>query len=122
MKHIVFYDAQCPFCYHVKLVLKKLDWFGKIEWKAVQEAEQEVAYYDYLEGRNVYDEIHMLSSDNVLYSGFYTVRKLMSMLPLTAPFAMLLYIPLIDKIGVPLYNWFSQHRYQWFGRYETPQW
>ncbi|WP_345244462.1 DUF393 domain-containing protein [Pontibacillus salipaludis] len=121
MRHLVFYDAQCPFCYHVKLVLRQLDWFKKVDWVSVQEVDEHPDQYPYLQYRDIYDEIHMLTSSGNLKEGYYAIRRLLAALPLTVPISLLLYIPFADRLGSPLYKWFSRHRYQWFGQYDEPR-
>ncbi|MCA1020752.1 thiol-disulfide oxidoreductase DCC family protein [Halobacillus litoralis] len=120
MKHVVFYDAQCPFCFYVKKILMKFDWLGQIKWVAVQETEKS-GKYPYLEGRNVLDEIHMLTKEGEITQGFETIRRLMMALPFFAAFGVLLSLPGASRIGSPLYRWFSDHRHQWFGRYDLPR-
>ncbi|MBJ7895809.1 thiol-disulfide oxidoreductase DCC family protein [Bacillus atrophaeus] len=114
-QNLVFYDAQCPLCRSLKAVLKKLDWAQRLRWFPVQEIDQST-YEKALKYKDVYDEIHMLTANNVMLKGFYTVRKILSVLPLTAPLGWLLYLPFADKLGKPLYQFISRHRYQWFGR------
>lgn len=123
MRHLVFYDAECPFCFYVKKSLRKLDWFNKIEWIPVQEIEEHPEDYPYMQFRHkrMYDEIHMLTTSGNLHAGFYTVRRLLMALPVTVPFSLLLYLPFIDKLGSPYYIWFSKNRYDWFGRYSEPR-
>ncbi|QDI90535.1 DUF393 domain-containing protein [Salicibibacter halophilus] len=114
-KHVVFYDGECPLCRAVKRVLGKLDWRDAIHWHAVQEIsaatlEKANAY------KNMYDEIYMLTPDKQVLTGFNTVRKLLVLLPLTFPVAVLMYVPGAGLIGGPVYRFFSSRRYQWFGR------
>lgn len=118
MKYIVFFDAECPLCSSVKTVIEKLDWFRRIKWIPVQEIEQSDRF-SFLKNRDIYDRIQMISPSGRLYAGFYTVRKLLVLLPLTYPVSLILHLPFIDKIFVPLYMWISQNRYQWFGRKQT---
>lgn len=115
MKYMVFYDAECPLCSSVKTVVEKLDWFKRIEWKPVQEIEQNEDFL-FLKHRDIYDQIQMLSAQGHLYEGFYTVRKLLTVLPLTFPVSWIFYLPLMDKVFAPLYMWVSKNRYHWFGR------
>lgn len=115
MKHIVFYDARCPLCSSVKAVIEKLDWFRRIQWVPIQEAEGNDDF-SFLKGRDIYDRIQMLSSKGRLYAGFYTVRKLLTVLPLTFPVSWIFYLPYMDKVLAPLYMWVSKNRYHWFGR------
>ncbi|WP_226581754.1 thiol-disulfide oxidoreductase DCC family protein [Halobacillus litoralis] len=120
MKHIVFYDAQCPFCFYVKKVFRRFDWLDQIKWVSVQEATRG-GKYPYLEGRNTLDEIHMLTKQGEVKEGFATIRKLLLALPLFSVFGIILSLPGVDFIGSPLYRWFSAHRHQWFGRYDLPR-
>jgi predicted DCC family thiol-disulfide oxidoreductase YuxK len=115
--HLVFYDAECPLCRTVKAVIVKLDWFKRLKWLPVQTTGQSI-YRHLLKGRNIYDEIHMLTSAGKLIKEFDTVRKILSVLPLTFPVAVLLYLPFIPKIGNRVYQFISKNRYQWFGRVE----
>lgn len=115
MKHIVFYDAECPLCSNAKALLQKLDWFHRIKWIPVQEIERSERFR-FLRNRDIYDRIHMISSKGRLYEGFYTIRKLLTVLPLTLPISWMAYLPFMDDIFSPLYLWISKNRYQWFGR------
>ncbi len=119
MAYQVFYDGMCPLCSAVKSVVTKLDWLETFEWIPVQKAE-EMERYRFLKDRNIYDRIHMLAPDGKLYTGFYTVRKILNLLVLTFPVSLLLYLPLIDKVLDPLYMWVSENRYEWFGRMDSP--
>ncbi|MBM7553816.1 thiol-disulfide oxidoreductase DCC family protein [Thalassobacillus pellis] len=118
MPHTVFYDAQCPLCYHVKRILQKLDWFNRVQWVAVQEAVDSF-FYPFLRDKDVYERIYMQASTGKVLAGFYTIRKLLINIPLTMPLGVLMYFPLASRIGSPLYIWVSKHRHQWFGRYDT---
>ncbi len=51
-QHLVFYDASCPLCYHLKKNLTKLDKNNKLHWIAAQTAEEDPDTYPYLQGRN----------------------------------------------------------------------
>ncbi|UOR11040.1 thiol-disulfide oxidoreductase DCC family protein [Halobacillus amylolyticus] len=121
MKHIVFYDAKCPFCFNVKRVVHKFDWRKQMKWVSIQEVEKTYGKYPYLEGRNTRDEIHMLTKEGELKAGFQTIRRLLILLPPFAFIGLLLYLPGMERIGSPLYRWFSGHRYQWFGQYDQPR-
>lgn len=115
MKYIVFYDGECPLCSGAKIAVQKLDWFRRIRWVPVQVAERSYKF-SFLKNRDIYDKIQMLSSNGRLYEGFYTVRKIFTVLPLTFPFSWLFYLPYIDRVLGPLYMWISKNRYDWFGR------
>ncbi|MBE2977102.1 thiol-disulfide oxidoreductase DCC family protein [Priestia megaterium] len=121
MKHKVFFDAECPLCYNVKKIIKALDWTKQIQWIPVQYIER--TEYSYLkeEGRDLYDQIHMVTKKGKVLAGFETVRRLLAVLPLTFPIGVLLHLPLMKKAFSPLYKWISTNRYDWFGRYDSPR-
>ncbi|WP_036577527.1 thiol-disulfide oxidoreductase DCC family protein [Oceanobacillus picturae] len=114
-KHVVFFDAECPLCRTVKAVLKRLDWNDTIFWYPVQEVSESIKerVNNY---KNMYDEIYMYTKDKRVLTGFNSVRKILSLLPATTPFALLLYLPFVQIIGDPAYRFISTRRYKWFGR------
>ncbi|ALX49328.1 thiol-disulfide oxidoreductase DCC family protein [Lentibacillus amyloliquefaciens] len=114
-KHIVFYDAECPLCRTVKAVLMRLDRNETITWYPVQNVRKELQARINIY-KNMYDEIYMYTKDRKVLTGFYTVRKILSVLPATKPIGMLFYLPLVDYIGDPAYRFVSTRRYKWFGR------
>ncbi|SFB07560.1 Predicted thiol-disulfide oxidoreductase YuxK, DCC family [Lentibacillus halodurans] len=114
-KHVVFFDAECPLCRTVKAVLKKLDWNDAIFWYPVQEVSESTKKRVHLY-KNMYDEIYMYTKDKQMLTGFYTVRKILSLLPATMPLAVSLYLPFAENIGDPAYRFISKRRYKWFGR------
>ncbi|SFE18252.1 Predicted thiol-disulfide oxidoreductase YuxK, DCC family [Lentibacillus persicus] len=114
-KHIVFYDAECPLCRTVKAVLMKLDKNDAILWHPVQKVREdhqlEINIY-----KNMYDEIYMYTKNKEVLTGFYTVRKILSVLPATKLIGRFLYMPFVDYVGDPAYRFVSTRRYKWFGR------
>lgn len=120
-QHLVFYDASCPLCYHLKKNLTKLDKNNKLHWIAAQTAEEDPDTYPYLQGRNFYEEIHILTSRGVVMKGFHAIRRLLIELPAARVPGALLYFPLVDKIGSPLYLYVSKSRFKWFGKYDPPR-
>ncbi|RLQ96759.1 thiol-disulfide oxidoreductase DCC family protein [Falsibacillus albus] len=119
-RHKVFFDAQCPLCSNAKKILMKLDWGNRIEWIPVQSIENTSYAYLKDQGRDLYDEIHMVTADGHVLAGFQTVRRILKALPLTFPISLLLYLPFMNTLFSPLYMWVSKNRYDWFGRYDRP--
>ncbi|MTT31017.1 DUF393 domain-containing protein [Terrilactibacillus sp. BCM23-1] len=118
-QHVVFFDAQCPLCANTKKVVKWLDWRNRIEWIPVQRIEDTPYKFLKDEGRDLYDQIHMVTSVGKILAGFETIRRILMALPLTSPLSLILYLPFMKKIFTPLYMWVSTHRYHWFGRYDS---
>nr|WP_252314772.1 hypothetical protein [Sinobaca sp. H24] len=53
--------------------------------------------------------------------GFHAIRRLLIELPAARVPGALLYFPLVDKIGSPLYLYVSKSRFKWFGKYDPPR-
>ncbi|WP_408006388.1 thiol-disulfide oxidoreductase DCC family protein [Pseudalkalibacillus sp. A8] len=119
MKHVVFYDAECPLCSKARIVIERLDWFQRIYWIPIQQIEKTEYKAFITQNRKVYDEIHMITSKGKVLTGFNTVRRIFLLLPVSFPISLILYLPFIEKVFSPIYMWVSKNRFRWFGRYET---
>ncbi len=121
MKHIVFYDGECPLCSKARSAIERLDWFHRIHWIPLQHIEKTEYQMFISQNRNVYEEVHMITSKGKILKGFDTVRRILMLLPVSFPISLLLYLPFIEKVFSPVYMWVSKNRFKWFGRYETLQ-
>ncbi|MGD7008184.1 thiol-disulfide oxidoreductase DCC family protein [Metabacillus sp. 84] len=119
MKHVVFYDAQCPLCFYLKKTLSLLDWKDKIRWSSVQTIEE--TPYAFLRNRPLLEKIHMITDEGELYSGAKTIRKIFLSLPLTKVFGYMMFIPFVMPVAEIIYSKVSSSRIKWFGRYEVPR-
>ncbi|MGE6631088.1 DCC1-like thiol-disulfide oxidoreductase family protein [Bacillus sp. NPDC077027] len=108
-RHIVFYDAKCLLYKRVKKIVGHLDWMNRIEWYPVQEIHQSL-YSRVLDYRDVDEQIHMFTTQTELLSGFQTIRKILTILPVKKPLGYLFYLPFIESIVQPVYSYLSKHR------------
>ncbi|PAE15705.1 hypothetical protein CHH91_12125 [Virgibacillus sp. 7505] len=114
MKHIVFFDASCPLCSTAKQVIQKLDWLDNVKWIPVQNIEN-YERFRFLAKGDVYDRIHMMSFKGDIYKGHETVKKVLTLLPVTAVLGWILHLPFLNPYLESLYKWVSDNRHDWFG-------
>ncbi|KZZ82612.1 MULTISPECIES: DUF393 domain-containing protein [Bacillaceae] len=119
MKHVVFYDAQCPLCFHLKKFLSSLDWQCKIKWSSVQTIEE--TPFAFLRDRPLLEKIHMITRDEEVLAGAHALREIFLAMPLTRPLGIIMYIPFVIKAAEIIYSQVSTSRFKWFGRYSQPR-
>jgi predicted DCC family thiol-disulfide oxidoreductase YuxK len=111
MKTIALYDQTCSLCRETKRIFNKLDWFGKVEWISLQEYEKEKSHIAF-QKEDLRKELHIITPSNQVIKGFYAVRRLFVLFPATFPLGILVHFPLIDKIGIPVYQWVAKNRHK----------
>ena len=107
----VLYDGLCLLCGKARKVISVLDWFTVI--KTVDAYDKESLAQIPVEISDIntlLSEIHLLDKNGITYTGFYAVRKIGLKLPLTAPFALLLYLPGINLLGEKVYAYIAKNR------------
>jgi predicted DCC family thiol-disulfide oxidoreductase YuxK len=111
MKYIVFYDEHCALCRETKRIFQGLDWLKHTHWISVQEAEK-MKEFASLNKDALKELMHVVSPRGTVYKGFYGVRKLAILFPLTSVLGWMAYIPLMDLIGVPIYKYVAKNRHK----------
>ena len=107
----VLYDGLCLSCGRARKIISVLDWFSAIKTVNVYD-EDALAQIPKLipDITALLLEIHLLDKNGITYTGFYAVRKIGLKLPLTAPFALLLYLPGINLLGEKVYAYIAKNR------------
>lgn len=109
----VLYDGHCAFCRKSVELLKRLDWFGNLRYQDARDLEHLPTSATPLEPDRLLEEMHVLTPDGRgLYHGFTALRWLAWRLPLLWPFAPLLYLPGVPKLGQRLYLWIARNRFR----------
>lgn len=108
----VYYDSECGLCIQAKRTLRYFDWFGKAEWIPLQLLEENSP----INKEAAKKELHLMTPDGKVYAGFYAMRRLFLVFPALALVGLTAYLPLIDRIGVPLYKWIARNRKQFLRR------
>ena len=87
--------------------MRRLDWFGRVTWDPAEAAvrlPRGVTPEDL--GRSAYLEDDLGET----HEGFFAIRKLLLHLPALAPLGLLMWLPLVHRIGVPLYGLVARNR------------
>lgn len=109
----MLYDGLCLFCGKARRIVTFLDWFSAInpvnayDASALAEIGREIPDINYL-----LSEIHLLDKNGTTYTGFYAVRRIGLKLPLTAPFALLLYTPGVPPLGKWIYATIARNKHK----------
>lgn len=107
----MLYDGLCLFCGKARKIVTFLDWFSAIkpinayDAKALAEIKRDIP-----DIQELLTQIHLLDKNGTAYTGFYAVRRIALKLPLTAPFAVLLYLPGIHIVGQKIYLYIAQNK------------
>lgn len=107
----VLYDGLCLSCGRARNIIVSLDWFGVIKTvnvydeKSLSQIPAEISNLN-----SLLSEIHLIDRNGTVYRGFKAVRKIGLKLPLTAPFALLLYLPGINILGEKIYEFIAKNR------------
>src|SRR5262245_60897489 len=109
----VLYDGDCPLCRRSITILRKLDWFHRLEYVSARETSQEVLRHPLVEGAPLLEEMHLLTPDGKrIYHGFGAFRWMAWRLPLLWLVAPLLYLPGVPWLGQRIYLWIARNRFQ----------
>ncbi len=107
----VLYDGLCLLCGKAKKIISLLDWFRVIKTVNAYDEKSLAQIPTNISNLNsLLSEIHLLDKNGMTYTGFYAVRKIGLKLPLTAPFALLLYLPGINLLGEKVYAYIAKNR------------
>ena len=111
-KATVLFDGDCAFCQKSISILKRLDWFHRLDYHSAREFETIRSHSAPLEQQKMIEEMHVLTTDGSRsYAGFKAFRWIAGRLPalwLTVPF---LYIPGIPFLGQKIYLWVARNRF-----------
>lgn len=112
-KALVLYDGECPFCIASVGRLKRLDWFGRLEYADARKPEEITAAGTDVEPNRLLEEMHLLTPDRRrVYHGFAAFRWMAWRLPPLWPLAPFLYLPGVPRLGQAVYLWIARHRFQ----------
>lgn len=103
-EYFVLYDNLCLFCGRARSIITALDWFSRIETVPLYDRERLAqAKLPIPPEEDLLRELHLIEKSGRVHRGFYACRKIGLLLPLTLPFALVLYIPGAAYIGEKIY-------------------
>ncbi|HAQ06959.1 MAG TPA: DUF393 domain-containing protein [Bacillus bacterium] len=113
VKMTALYDKSCRLCKQTRKTLEKLDWLNKVEWISLQEYEQlnEGIKIEAVELRR---EIHIIDKRGNIQKGYYAIRRMFLLFPVTLLLGLIMYIPFSSLIGNPIYKWIANNRHRFF--------
>ncbi len=108
-RYFVVYDGDCGFCTRFMKLLRRLDLLNRLQYVNFREpsfARQNKDVLKRLEG-----EMLLVSPSKKQYWGFFTWRKIATLLPPLWIFVPFVYLPFADIFGSWIYAFISNRRY-----------
>ena len=108
----VIYDGDCPLCRRSVAMLRRLDWFGRLDYVDARDGAEPLLKLPWIAAAPLLEEMHVLTPDGKrLHHGFGALRWLAWRLPLLWIFAPFLYVPGIPSLGQRVYLAIARNRY-----------
>lgn len=109
---VVLFDGGCKFCRRSVRLLTRLDWLGQLHFEDCRDPARLPKTPVPLDPTRLREAMHLVTPDRRrVYVGFEAVRWLAWRLPAVMPFAGLLYLPGVPRLGHRLYTWVANNRY-----------
>ena len=109
----VLYDGDCAFCRKSIAFLRRLDWFGRLDYVNVRDASEPPLQNPSVQRAPLLEQMHLLTPHGrALLAGFHALRWLAWRLPILWPLAPLLYLPGVPSAGQRLYLWVARNRFR----------
>ena len=110
---ILLFDGQCPLCRRSVAILKRLDWFARLQYQDARQSDQLPKTIPPLDHDKLLEEMHLVPrDDNKVYHGFGAFRWMSWRMPLLWPLIPLLYLPGAAVVGQKLYLWVARNRFK----------
>ncbi len=106
----IFYDGNCSFCKKIMALIKRLDSTHKLKMIDLWQT-QDYPEYSTLDAIELSKEIHLISSDGKLYSGYFAFKYISKILPIFWMFYLLSFIPGTTFLGQRVYKLVSDNRH-----------
>ncbi len=108
MKITLLYDGNCVLCRQSNRLVSRLDWLNRTQSFDAQMVHEQYPNLDYTD---LMGAIHVITTDEQVLVGFFSVRYLARSLPLLWPLSPLLYLPGMNWLGPKIYGWIARRRY-----------
>jgi predicted DCC family thiol-disulfide oxidoreductase YuxK len=105
-----YYDAECPLCQKVVIIIRHFDVFNRVRCVTVQGfAAQEPVLKDIPE-MNLLITVHGVARNNKMFVGYDAYMALLKSLVYTYPLALIASLPGIATLGKKIYNYIAGNR------------
>jgi predicted DCC family thiol-disulfide oxidoreductase YuxK len=112
VRAVVLFDGGCKFCRRSVRLLRRLDWLGQLHFEDCRDPARLPKSPVPLDPGRLLEAMHLVTPvRRRVYVGFEAVRWLVWRLPALMPFAGLLYLPGVPRLGHRLYTWVAKNRY-----------
>lgn len=108
---VVLYDDQCPLCAQQMRLIRRLDWFGAIAPMPLSHPEAS-ALAAGIEREQLLEALHCIAPGGKVHRGARAIRRIAMRMPLTAPLALILWIPGMIFAAEWIYRRVSQSRHR----------
>ena len=106
------YDSNCAICQTTRVIMQKLDWRLQIEFLDLHAHEVVQRRFPNLADRDLMGAMHVVDSNQTVYSGFAGIMQLLKAVPLGIPFWLIFRLPGLGRLGPAVYRWVANHRYE----------
>ena len=111
MQALMLYDGLCILCTQSQRIVRSLDWLHRVERIDAQQGEVIASRFPELNDADLLGEIYVRRRDGTWEIGFFGMRYLATLLPLTWIVVPLLYLPGMNWLGPRVYRWIARRRY-----------
>ena len=111
MRMRLLYDGSCAFCRAQMRWLKRLDWFGIIDFIPITEAGPLKLPPEYTR-EALLQAIHGVTGRGEIFSGAKAFRWVGLRVPLLVPIALLMWIPGVIGPAECIYRWIARNRHR----------
>lgn len=109
---VAIYDGRCAICNTTRFMVRRLDWFSRIEFLDLHDRAEVEARFPQISYEAAMGEIHVVDSDGTVYPGFRGTRRMLRDVPLGLPVWLILKLPIIGNwLGPRLYRLIARNRY-----------
>lgn len=105
-----YYDAECPLCNKVVVIIRHVDIFNKINCVTVQGYAAQDAVLQGIDEQTLLINIHGVDRKGKVSVGYHAYIELMKHLGYTYPLALILSLPGIATIGKNIYSYIAGNR------------
>jgi predicted DCC family thiol-disulfide oxidoreductase YuxK len=115
-RDVVLFDGQCQFCRSQIAILRRLDWFSRLEMVSLHDPRVGQQFPD-LTIDQLMEQMWVITPIGDRYGGADAVRYMTRHLPSLYLLAPLMHIPGSMPLWRRLYGWIAKHRYRLTGKH-----
>lgn len=107
---IFYYDAECPLCVRIKVIISHIDSFGRIQFKSVQANADKDPQLKGIGYEALLDNIYSKNQKGKIFKGVDTYIQVFSRIFYLWPLSVILRIPGIYQLAAAVYSYIAENR------------